>query len=231
MRPHPVHVLVTLLLIFATTAANAQRDREQAQSPQQAQGAQQGQQGGQQPPQPGQTPQSGQQPFIFVPPPPRVVSELPMVELAPVLERVERDSNKRFLVDGTVGPRIYLAGVAASDIDYPILLSVLRANGLAAVEIQGRVNIVRESEVRFLPAPIVQGEDASIAADEWITRVLTTTNIEAAQLVPILRPLLPQAAHLAAHGTTNRLIVMDRYANVQRITEIVRALDVPSPRQ
>jgi general secretion pathway protein D len=78
---------------------------------------------------------------------------------------------------------------------------------------------------------MVQTDDASIAADEWVTRVLTTTNIEAVQLVPILRPLLPQAAHLAAHGTTNRLIVMDRYGNVRRITEIVRALDVPSARQ
>jgi general secretion pathway protein D len=116
-------------------------------------------------------------------------------------------------------------------VDYPVLLSVLRANGLAAVESEGRVNIVREAEVRYLPAPIVQTDDASIAADEWVTRVLTTTNIGATQLVPILRPLLPQAAHLAAHADTNRLIVMDRYANVQRITAIVRALDVPSPRQ
>ena len=46
-------------------------------------------------------------------------------------------------------------------------------------------------------------------------------------LVPILRPLLPQSAHLAAHADSNRLIVMDRYENIQRITEIIRALDVP----
>ena len=231
MRPHRLHVLAALLLIFGMTHADAQRDRGEPRLAQQAPGAQQGPQGAPQPQQQGQQPQAGQQPFVFVPPPPRVVSELPMVELAPVLERVERDSNKRFLVDGSVGPRIFLAGVDTGEIDYPILLSVLRANGLAAVEIEGRVNIVRESDVRVLPAPIVQTDDAAIAADEWVTRVLTTTNIEAAQLVPILRPLLPQAAHLAAHGTTNRLIVMDRYANVQRITEIVRALDVPAPRQ
>jgi general secretion pathway protein D len=74
-------------------------------------------------------------------------------------------------------------------------------------------------------------DDASIAADEWVTRVLTTTNVEAAQLVPILRPLLPQSAHLAAHATTNQLIVVDRYANVRRITEIVRTLDRPPARQ
>jgi type II secretory pathway component GspD/PulD (secretin) len=41
---------------------------------------------------------------------------------------------------------------------------------------------------------------------------------------------LPVSAHLAAHADVNKLIVMDRYENVKRITEIVRSLDVP-PRQ
>ena len=72
-----------------------------------------------------------------------------MVELAPLLERVERTSNKRFLVDRKVGPRIFLGGVDTNDVDYPVLLSILRANGLAAVEIEGRVNIVLDADVRF----------------------------------------------------------------------------------
>ena len=74
---------------------------------------------------------------------------------------------------------------------------------------------------------MVQNDDASIAADEWVTRVLTTSNVEAAQLVPILRPLLPQSAHLAALPSS-RLVVIDRYANVRRIAELVRLLDVPA---
>jgi type II secretory pathway component GspD/PulD (secretin) len=41
--------------------------------------------------------------------------------------------------------------------------------------------------------------------------------------------MMAQAAHLAAHADSNKLIVMDRYENVQRITEIVRSLDVPPP--
>jgi type II secretory pathway component GspD/PulD (secretin) len=32
---------------------------------------------------------------------------------------------------------------------------------------------------------------------------------------------------LASYGDNGQLIVMDRYENVQRITEIVRLLDVP----
>jgi len=53
--------------------------------------------------------------------------------------------------------------------------------------------------------------------------------VPAAQLVPILRPLLPQYAHLAALPYENTLLIVDRYANVKRIEAIVKALDVGTP--
>jgi general secretion pathway protein D len=161
------------------------------------------------------------------PPAPRIDPELPMAELAPLLERVERESGKRFLVDRRLGSRVYLGTVDADDVTYPVLLSILWVNGFAAFESEGLVKVVPDSNMRFYETRIVETDDASIPPDEFVTRVLATTNINAAQLVPILRPLMPQAAHLAAHGDSNRLILMDRYANIQRITAIVRSLDVP----
>jgi general secretion pathway protein D len=174
------------------------------------------------------------QPLLVVPslqqapsPAPRIDPELPMAELAPLLERVERESGKRFLVDRRLGSRVYLGTVDADDVTYPVLLSILWVNGFAAFESEGLVKVVPDSNMRFYETRIVETDDASIPPDEFVTRVLATTNINAAQLVPILRPLMPQAAHLAAHGDSNRLILMDRYANIQRITAIVRSLDVP----
>jgi len=189
----------------------------------------------QQPPQPTQTFQQQQQPqpLLVVPslaPPapvaPRISPDLPTVELAPLLERVERASGKRFLVDSRLGTRLYLAGVEQNDVTYPVLLAILRANGFAAFESDGYVNITPDANIRF-HAPLVQADDASIPAELYVTRVLTTQHIPTAYLVPILRPLLPQSAHLASSPTANQLIVMDRYENVQRIAEIVRTLDVP----
>ena len=216
-------IVGTLLAFLVAGPAGAQNRPAQAPGaqPAQPQGQPpQAQQGAQSP----QAPQPAPQPVIVqaVQQPP----DLPLVEFAPILQRVERSSNKRFLVDRNVPQRIYLAGVEANDVTYPVLLSVLRANNLAAVEIEGRVNIVSVFEVRNYPVPMVQNDDASIAADEWVTRVLTTTNVEAEFLVPILRPMMPQWAHLAAMADNNKLILVDRYANVQRITELVRSLDV-----
>jgi len=213
-----------LLLIFAIGDVAAQAPaRSPAQSP---------------PAQPQQQPQSpGQpqgQPLLVVPstPPPgpavpRVDPELPTVELAPLLQRVERASGKRFLIDGRVGPRVYLGGVEPNDVTYPVLLAILQRNGFAAFESDGWVNIVPDANVRSYETRVVQADDASIPPDEFVTRVLPTVNINAATLVPLLRPLMPQSAHLAAQFDSSQLLMMDRYANIQRITAIVRALDVP----
>ena len=149
-----------------------------------------------------------------------------MVELLPLLERVGRASGKQFVVDRRLGSRIYLGTVDEDDVTYPALLSILLVNGFAAFESEGLVKVVPDANMRFFETRIVQTDDPAILGDEFVTRVLTTTNIQVAQLVPILRPLMPQAAHLAAHSDSNQLILMDRYANIQRITSIVRALDV-----
>jgi type II secretory pathway component GspD/PulD (secretin) len=58
-----------------------------------------------------------------------------------------------------------------------------------------------------------------------------------AQLVPILRPMMPQYGHMAALVDRNALILVDRTANVRRLVELIRILenlpkvvDVPAPK-
>jgi general secretion pathway protein D len=234
-RVYAIFAMLVLTLAIAAVPAQAQQGQQ----------VQQGQQGQQ-----GQQAQAAEierlrreldaarqqqgQPLLVVPslqqaPPPaaRIDPELPMVELLPLLQRVGRASGKQFVVDRRLGSRIYLGTLDANDVTYPALLSILSVNGFAAFESEGLVKIVPDANMRFFETRIVQNDDAALLPDEFVTRVLTTTNIQAAQLVPILRPLMPQSAHLAAHGDSNQLILMDRYANIQRITAIVRALDVP----
>lgn len=52
-------------------------------------------------------------------------------------------------------------------------------------------------------------------------------HVDAAQLVPILRLLLLQAAHLAALPDQKALVLVDRFANIKRIAAVIRSLDRP----
>jgi general secretion pathway protein D len=69
------------------------------------------------------------------------------------------------------------------------------------------------------------GAGAAGEGDEMVTQVVLLENIGAAQLVPILRVLIPTYGHLAAHATSNSLIIVDRAANMARILSIIRRMD------
>jgi len=214
--------LALVVLLFLGTAAHAQGQRPQP--------AQQNPQGGapaeaQRPPPEG----SGAPPIPLGPP-------LPTVSLESLVDRVTRSAKKTFLIDNRVAQQVYLGSIKPEEVNYPTLLAILRANGIAATTIEGRVNIVPLPEIRLLAVPLVQNDDSSIPADEWVSRVITTTKKEASTMVPVLRPLLPTFAHMSAmcgscepgaQNCTNcrQLIVVDRYANVLRISAIVKMLD------
>jgi general secretion pathway protein D len=151
----------------------------------------------------------------------------PAISLESLLERVEARPAKRFLIDLRASPDIYIGGTEnAADITYPILLSILRANDLAAVEIEGIVNIVPVQEIRSYPVPIVDPDAKDIPDDEWVSTVVHLKNMSAPQAVPILRPLMPVEAHLAAMPP-DTIMIVDRFANVQRIVALLGELDRP----
>ena len=148
------------------------------------------------------------------------------VDLGELLTKVSQATGKKFLID----PRVRMSVYAVPKFETPTyaeLLTILRMHGFAAVEVGGRVNIVPDANVRFLPVRILNRDDNSVPDDEYVTRVITTPNAQF--LVPVLRPLMSQAAHLAAtggneSGPNDKLILMDTYANIRRMTELVNSL-------
>jgi general secretion pathway protein D len=214
---------LAVLLLLGTSAVHAQAQRPQP--------AQQGApQGGAPGAEPQRAPEGSGAPPIPAGPP------LPTVSLESLVDRVARSAKKSFLIDSRAAQQVYLGSIKPEDVNYPTLLAILRANGMAATTIEGRVNIVPLPEIRTLAVPLLQNDDSSIPADEWVSRVITTTKKEASSMVPVLRPLLPPFAHLSAmcgscepgaQNCTNcrQLIVVDRYANVLRISAIVKMLE------
>jgi type II secretory pathway component GspD/PulD (secretin) len=141
-----------------------------------------------------------------------------------LIETVSKKTNKSFIVDPHVSGNAILVGIDPDKITYPELLSVLQLHGLAAVENGGIVRVIPDAMVRTTPGPLITGNEKRPDA-EFVTRVVRVKSMPAAQLVPILRSLLPQNAHLAAMACTNELIIVDTYANVRRLEGIIAAMD------
>ena len=130
------------------------------------------------------------------------------------------------IAHGDTDLRVLLREVgAAKDLTYPELLSILQVNGWLVVADDGLLQVIPNTEVRQAALPLVSPENIKTLDDEWITCVVPVKNISAAQLVPILRPLIPQWGHLGALVDRNALIIVDGSANVRRLVGIIRILE------
>ncbi len=107
---------------------------------------------------------------------------------------------------------------------YEAFLAVLQVYGYVAVPAGKVIKIIPNTDARQLPANDLPN-DVSSTSDEIVTQIITLKNINASQLVPMLRPLIPQYGHLAAFPGGNMLIISDRASNVSRIVRIVERMD------
>jgi general secretion pathway protein D len=107
---------------------------------------------------------------------------------------------------------------------YEAFLSVLQVYGYVAVPAGKVIKIIPNTDARQVPANDLPN-GVSATSDEIVTQIITMKNISAAQLVPLLRPLIPQYGHLAAYPSGNMLIISDRASNVSRIVRIVERMD------
>jgi general secretion pathway protein D len=106
---------------------------------------------------------------------------------------------------------------------YDLFLSILDVHGYTAVRSGGVVRVIPNKNARSAPVDVISG--TSIINDEYVTQVIRLENVSAAKLIPVLRPLVPQQAHMAAYAPSNAIIISDIRANINRISEIIDRMD------
>ena len=107
---------------------------------------------------------------------------------------------------------------------YDLFLSILDVHGYTAVRTGSVIRVIPNKDARSSPVG-VPPEDAVGSNDEYVTQVIRLENISAAKLIPVLRPLVPQQAHMAAYAPSNAIIISDIQSNINRIVEIIDRMD------
>ncbi|PLW88110.1 type II secretion system secretin GspD [Halioglobus japonicus] len=106
---------------------------------------------------------------------------------------------------------------------YDLFLSILEVHGYTAVRSGGVVRVIQSKDARS--APVSLADEKVRPGDEYVTQVIRLDNISAAKLIPVLRPLVPQQAHMAAYAPSNAIIISDVSANIERIRGIIERMD------
>ena len=106
---------------------------------------------------------------------------------------------------------------------YDLFLSILDVHGYTAVRSGEVVRVIPNKNARSAPVDVISG--TSVINDEYVTQVIRLDNVSAAKLIPVLRPLVPQQAHMAAYAPSNAIIISDIRANIDRIAKIIDRMD------
>ncbi len=113
---------------------------------------------------------------------------------------------------------------------YDLFLSILDVHGYTAVRSGNVVRVIQSKDARSSPVRVE--EDTSVRpSDEYVTHVIRLENISAAKLIPVLRPLVPQQAHMAAYAPSNAIIISDIASNIERIRSIIESMDQSAVQQ
>ena len=146
-------------------------------------------------------------------------------DLTAFINEVADITGKNFAVDPRVrGNVTVISNKALNKAEvYDLFLGVLNVNGVVAIPSGNTIKLVPDSNVKSSGIPYDGKQRAT--GDQIVTRVIWLENTNPNDLIPALRPLMPQFAHLSAVAGTNALIVSDRANNIYQLETIIRNLD------
>jgi general secretion pathway protein D len=137
-------------------------------------------------------------------------------------------TKKTFVVDPRVKAKVTVISNEPMDSDqvYEVFLSILSVHGFAAVPSGAVIKIIPDNIAKSQNTPVLSPNE-SIKSDTLVTQVIQIKHVSAAQLIPLLRPLIRQQGHLVASPANNTIIISDQANNVRRLVKIIRRIDQP----
>jgi len=137
------------------------------------------------------------------------------------IDQVAQISGETFVVDPRVKGQVSVVSSTPLNLGevYQLFLSVMATHGFSVITQGDQARIVPNAEAK------ADADAGRAAPDRLETRVLQVQHGSATELIPLIRPLVPQYGHLAAVSSANAIIISDRTANIERIEDLLRQLD------
>lgn len=158
----------------------------------------------------------------------KVVLNFTNADIPSVIKAVGELTGRNFVIDPRVKGTIIITSArpVPRNLVYQILLSALRMQGYAAIEGPGATKIVPETEAKH-SLKVTRGKQISESGDRIVTQVYPLQHESAAQLLPVLKPLVGPNNMISVLPSSNALIITDYADNLHRLNAIIEAVDRP----
>jgi general secretion pathway protein D len=119
-------------------------------------------------------------------------------------------------------------GKIASEDVFNVLLTILDVNGLTAVRSGNLYRIIPREGAPQQPLRTIVGRDMDpgVPGDQIMTQIVRLQYVSAAEAMALLRPFVLGQGNITAHRESNLLILTDTAANIRRLLDILKLIDV-----
>ncbi len=137
------------------------------------------------------------------------------------IDQVAEITGETFIVDPRVKGQVSVLSktpLTLSEV-YQLFLSVMSTHGFSVVTQGDQARVIPNAEAK------AEANSGGATHGNLETQLIQVQQGSVAELIPLIRPLVPQYGHLAAVTSANALIISDRSANIARIEDLIRQLD------
>ncbi len=153
---------------------------------------------------------------------------LEQAKIRTLISTVSDITGKNFVVDPRVSGEVTVVSAAPMTPEeiYEVFLSILKVHGLAAVPAGDTIKIVPDTSAK--QGAIGMFGNTEGGADAMATHIVQPEHVSAADLEPLLRPLIPSTGQLSIYAPANLMVISDSTGNLQRLVRIIDRIDTAS---
>ena len=142
------------------------------------------------------------------------------VDIKKVTQDIANFSRKTIILDPRVKGKvtIFSNSSLSSDEGWDVYLRTIQVNGFSAINDDNFVRIVPENEA-------TRDSNSADSDGEFITRIIGLNNRSSIELLPMLKPIAGRQANVSSIASINSILIVDRASNVERIADLILALD------
>ena len=148
-------------------------------------------------------------------------------DIRAVIAEVSRVTGKNFVIDPRVQGKISIvSSTPMSNKElYQVFLSMLQVSGYAAIPTGDITKIIPALDAKSQATDRLSQMKNPPHGEDMMVEVIPIKYVPAEQLVPVLRPLMPQYSNVSAYAPSNMLILSGQANNIKQLARIISQVD------
>lgn len=161
-----------------------------------------------------------------------IVMNFSDVDISTMVKFISELTGKNFVLDERVKGKISIFSPSRLTVDeaFALFTSVLELKGFTLAQSGKIYKIVPLTSAKQSSMQLVDGTEPVTVSDAYLARVFTLDQISSQDALPFLQPLVSRDGHIASFGPGNMLLVVDAASNLQKIANLLTAIDTAQRR-